>query len=58
MLLWNVLQSHQTRSYDQAVELLQALLNDPEHAEVADRFTGFDGAEERWQAAAQAAMSS
>jgi alpha-galactosidase len=50
MLLWNVLQSHQTRSYEQAVDLLQAILTDPEHAEVAERFRGFDGSEERWKA--------
>lgn len=48
MLLWNVLQSHQTRTYEQAVDLLQALLNDPEHRDVAERFAGFDGSGHRW----------
>jgi len=50
MLLWNVLQSHQTQSYEQAVEVLQALLGDPEHAELAARYCGFDGTGERWKA--------
>src|SRR5205823_15039614 len=50
MLLWNVLQSHQTRTYEQAVDVLQAILADPEHAELSARYTGFDGTGERWQA--------
>jgi alpha-galactosidase len=50
MLLWNVLQSHQTRTYEQAVDVLQALLDNPEHAALAARYTGFDGTEARWQA--------
>jgi alpha-galactosidase/6-phospho-beta-glucosidase family protein len=50
MLLWNVLQAHQTRSYEQAVDVLQALLDNPEHAALAARYTGFDGTEARWQA--------
>jgi hypothetical protein len=29
MLLYGILQSHQTRSYDQAVELLEALMSMP-----------------------------
>ena len=37
MLLWNVLHSHQTRTYEQAIEVLQAILADPEHAELVDR---------------------
>ena len=49
MLLWNVLQSHQTRTYEQAVDVLQAILADPEHAELSARYTGFDGTGERWQ---------
>jgi alpha-galactosidase/6-phospho-beta-glucosidase family protein len=49
MLLWNVLQSHQTRTYEQAIEVLQAILADPEHAELAARYTGFDGTGDRWQ---------
>jgi hypothetical protein len=39
MLLWNILQSHQTRSYEQALEVLEALLEDPEHAELAARYS-------------------
>jgi alpha-galactosidase len=50
MLLWNVLQSHQTRSYEQAVDALQALLGDPEHRALAERYTGFDGSAAHWQA--------
>jgi alpha-galactosidase len=50
MLLWNILQSHQTRSYEQAVEVVHALLDDPDHASLAGRYTGFDGADPRWQA--------
>jgi alpha-galactosidase len=50
MLLWNVLQSHQTRSYEQGVEVLEALLQDPEHADLADRYRGFDGTGDRWRA--------
>jgi alpha-galactosidase len=49
MLLWNVLQSHQTRSYEQAVEVLQAILADAEHAELAARYRGFDGTGARWR---------
>jgi len=48
MLLWNVLQSHQTRTYEQAIEVLQAILADPEHADLAARYTGFDGTGDRW----------
>jgi alpha-galactosidase len=51
MLLWNILQSHQTRSYEQAVDVLQALLDDPEHAALAERYAGFDSSDARWQAA-------
>jgi alpha-galactosidase/6-phospho-beta-glucosidase family protein len=50
MLLWNILQSHQTRSYEQAVEVLQSLLEDPDHAALAARYHGFDGTSPRWQA--------
>jgi alpha-galactosidase len=50
MLLWNILQSHQTRSYEQAIDVLQALLDDPDHAAMAARYTGFDGIEVRWNA--------
>jgi alpha-galactosidase len=38
MLLWNVLQSHQTRSYEQGVEVLEAILQDPEHGDLAARY--------------------
>jgi alpha-galactosidase len=57
MLLWNVLQSHQTTSYEQAVETLQALLHDPEHAALAARYQGFDGTGDRWQASARPSAS-
>jgi alpha-galactosidase len=58
MLLWNVLQSHQTRSYEQAIDVLQAILSDPEHADLAERYQGFDGTAERWLApAAKAAVT-
>jgi alpha-galactosidase len=38
MLLWNVLQSPQTSSYDQAVEVLDALLDMPGHEELRDHY--------------------
>jgi alpha-galactosidase len=57
MLLWMVLQSHQTRTYEQAVEVLQAILADPEHAALAARSQGFDGVGERWQAPAPISTS-
>ena len=50
MLLWNVLQSHQTRSYEQAVDLLQGVLDSPGNEELRERFTGFDGSADRWKA--------
>lgn len=50
MLLWNVLQSHQTRSYEQAVDLLQGVLDSPGNEELRERFTGFDGTGDRWKA--------
>lgn len=53
MLLWNILQSHQTRSYNQAVETLEAILNSPENDELRERFTGFDGSGARWKAPSQ-----
>jgi hypothetical protein len=49
MLLWNILQSHQTRSYEQTVDVLHAILNDPEHAALAARYSGFDGSGDRWK---------
>jgi alpha-galactosidase len=51
MLLWNILQSHQTRSYEQAVQVLDAVLDDPEHTSLAQRYAGFDGGDGRWKAA-------
>jgi len=38
MLLWNVLESHQTRSYDQAVEVLEDLLEMEGHQEMAEHY--------------------
>jgi alpha-galactosidase/6-phospho-beta-glucosidase family protein len=38
MLLWNALESHQTRSYDQAVAVLQDLLSMEGHEELAERY--------------------
>jgi alpha-galactosidase len=38
MLLWNALESHQTRSYDQAVAVLGDLLAMPGHAELAEHY--------------------
>ena len=54
MLLWSILQSHQTRTYEQGVEVLQALLDDPDHAELAARYTGFDGTGAEWLATQRA----
>src|SRR4051812_42110706 len=51
MLLWNVLNSHQTRYYEQAVDMLQAIAGDADHATLAAHYQGFDGAGERWKAA-------
>jgi alpha-galactosidase len=39
MLLWNVLDSHQTRSYDQALAVLEDLLGMAGHEELNDRFS-------------------
>jgi alpha-galactosidase/6-phospho-beta-glucosidase family protein len=38
MLLWNVLDSHQTRSYDQAVAVLDDLLAMEGHEEMAAHY--------------------
>ena len=38
MLLWNALESHQTRSYDQAVAVLDDLLTMEGHAELAEHY--------------------
>ena len=58
MLLYNALMSGQTHSYEQAVEVLQAILTDPEHAALAARYRGFDGIGDRWKAPASAATTS
>jgi alpha-galactosidase len=39
MLLWNALESHQTRSYDQAVAVLEDLLSMDGHEELAEHYT-------------------
>ena len=38
MLLWNALEHHQTRSYDQAFAALEELLRDPSNRELAEHF--------------------
>lgn len=38
MLLWSVLDSHQTRSYEQAVAVLEDLMNMPGHEEMAAHY--------------------
>lgn len=38
MLLWNVLESHQTRSYDQAVAVLEDILNMPANENLKEYF--------------------
>ena len=38
MLLWGALHRHQTRSYDQAVEMLEDVLSMPGHEELADHY--------------------
>jgi len=38
MLLWNVLEGHQTRSYDQAVAALEDWLSMEGHKELSDHF--------------------
>ena len=57
MVLRNILQSHQTRSSGQAVDAFQALLNDPDHAALAKKYQGFDGAGVRWKASTPAAIA-
>lgn len=49
-LLWNILTSHQTRTYEQAVDVFQAILGDADHAALAAHYQGFDGYGERWKA--------
>jgi alpha-galactosidase len=53
MLLWNVLQSHQTRGFNQAVDVLQGILESPGEEEMRRRFVGFDSTGERWKAPPQ-----
>ncbi len=38
MLLWNVLDSHQTRSYDQALAVLEDIMNFEGHEEMREHF--------------------
>jgi len=40
ILLYNVLENHQTRSYDQAVAVLEDLLAMPGHEEAAAHYSG------------------
>lgn len=49
MLPWNILQSHQKQSYEQAVEVLEAIFNEPGHAALAARYRGFDRVGDRWK---------
>jgi alpha-galactosidase len=49
MLLFNALNNHQTRRYEQAVEVVQDLLAMPDHAELREHYHGFDGTGERWR---------
>ena len=39
MLLWNALESHQTRTYDQAFAALEELLDQPANRELAEHFS-------------------
>ncbi len=48
MLLWTALNNHQTRTYEQAVAVIQDLLAMPEHAELRAYYRGFDGTGARW----------
>jgi alpha-galactosidase len=50
MLLFSALNSSQTRSYEQAVGVLQDYLSLPDHAAQREHYRGFDGSEPRWQA--------
>jgi len=49
MLLWNVLEGHQTRSYDQAVAALEDWLSMEGHKELNDYFKYADGGEMLFQ---------
>lgn len=48
MLLWTALTNHQTRTYEQAVAVIQDLLAMPGHEELRAYFKGFDGTGARW----------
>src|SRR5262249_22858430 len=48
-LLWEALNNHQTRTYEQAVDALQDLLAMPEHAALRAHYHGFSGNEARWR---------
>ncbi len=48
MLLWTALTNHQTRTYEQAVAVIQDLLAMPGHEELRTHFKGFDGTGDRW----------
>lgn len=48
MLLWSALTNHQTRTYEQAVAVIQDLLAMTGHEELRAHFKGFDGTGERW----------
>ena len=45
MLLWKVLDNHQTQDYDQAVAVLRDVLNMDEYHDMADHY----GWPEKWQ---------
>ncbi|HEV8635027.1 MAG TPA: alpha-glucosidase/alpha-galactosidase [Chloroflexota bacterium] len=49
MLLWGVLQSHQTRGYEQATAVLDDVLGMPGHESMAAHYRGFDGRGPRWE---------
>jgi alpha-galactosidase len=49
MLLWEALNNHQTRTYEQAVDALQDLLAMPEHASLRAHYHGFSGNDARWR---------
>ena len=49
MLLWAALQSHQTRSYEQAAAVLDDVMKMQGHETMAEHFGGFDGRGPRWE---------
>jgi alpha-galactosidase len=52
MLLWAALQSHQTRSYEQATAVLDEVIGMHGHETMAKHFAGFDGRGPRWERSA------